>query len=44
MHKLLDKLPPETITVDPNTLGNIDKTKREVLDKEEKEEQEKVEK
>lgn len=28
VHKLLDKLPPETITVDPNVLGNIDKTKR----------------
>ena len=30
VHKLLDKLPPETITIDPNVLGNIDKTKREV--------------
>lgn len=28
VHKLLDKLSPETITVDPNVLGNIDKTKR----------------
>ena len=36
VHKLLDKLPPETITVDPNVLGNMDKTKREILEKEEK--------
>jgi hypothetical protein len=30
----MEKLPPETITVDPNIIGNIDKTKRETLEKE----------
>jgi len=24
VHKLLDKLPPETITVDPNLIGTVD--------------------
>ena len=28
VHKLLEKLPPETITVDQNIIGNIDKTKK----------------
>lgn len=28
----------ETITVDPNVLGNVDKTKREILEQEDKEE------
>lgn len=31
VHKLLDKLPPETITIDPNVLGNIDRTEKEQL-------------
>lgn len=43
VHKLLDRLPPETITIDPNVLGNIDKTERQVLDQEDKERNAKAE-
>lgn len=38
VHSLLDKLQPDSITLEPHTVGQIDKASAEVLEKEKKEE------
>lgn len=40
VHKLLEKLAPETITVDPNILGGISRLTKEQIDADEKEKKE----
>ncbi len=40
VHKLLEKLAPETITVDPNVLGGISRLTKEQIEADEKEKKE----
>jgi U3 small nucleolar RNA-associated protein 7 len=40
VHQLLEKLPPETITIDPNVLGGMSRLSKEQLDADEKAETE----
>lgn len=44
VHKLLEKLPPETITIDPNVLGSMSRLTKEQLSAEEKAEAERKQK
>lgn len=39
VHKLLEKLPSTTITLNPNIIGTVDRASKEVIEKEEKEEE-----
>eukprot|EP01017_Pseudomicrothorax_dubius_P049715 TRINITY_DN9288_c0_g1_i3.p1 TRINITY_DN9288_c0_g1~~TRINITY_DN9288_c0_g1_i3.p1 ORF type:complete len:516 (-),score=142.12 TRINITY_DN9288_c0_g1_i3:100-1647(-) len=43
VHKLLEKLPPETITLNPEIIGTVDRASADVLAKERKEEEEEAE-
>lgn len=38
VHQLMEKLPPETITIDPNVLGGISRLTKEQIEADEKEE------
>ena len=40
VHHLLEKLPPETITIDPNVLGGISRFTKEEIEADEKAETE----
>ena len=40
VHKLLEKLPAETITIDPNVLGGMSRLSKEQMEAEEKAEEE----